>query len=76
MKTKKRRFFNSRQKTTLFLASQGVCQKCGKQLQAGWHGDHIEAFSQGGKTEIQNGQALCPLCNLRKSNKSETAENK
>ncbi len=76
MKSKKKRFFNSRQKTTLFLASQGVCQNCGEELKEGWHSDHIQAFSRGGETEIENGQSLCPICNLRKSNKSDTLVNK
>jgi 5-methylcytosine-specific restriction endonuclease McrA len=76
MKSKIKRFFNSKQRTTLFLAAQGVCQICGEELIAGWHGDHIKAFSKDGETEVQNGQALCPKCNLRKGNKSDDFGNK
>lgn len=51
------------------MASQGVCQNCGVELKTGWHGDHIKAHSRGGETELHNGQALCPKCNLKKGNK-------
>lgn len=42
---------------------------CGKPLPKVWHSDHIIPFSKSGKTHISNGQALCPMCNLLKSNK-------
>jgi len=54
---------------------QGVlCVRCNtyfrgkdlKKLQA----DHIKAWSSGGKTEWENMQLLCSLCNLRKLNAS------
>lgn len=42
---------------------------CNEPLEDGWHGDHVRAFSQGGATELSNGQALCPTCNLKKGDK-------
>lgn len=53
----------------MFLYAGGVCNICNKSLEDGWHGDHVQAFSRGGKTELKNGQALCPNCNLKKSDK-------
>ena len=34
-----------------------------------WHADHIVPHSRGGRTTVENGQLLCPSCNLKKSNK-------
>ena len=45
------------------------CESCGKSLSISYHGDHIKAYSKGGKTTLDNGQALCSECNLRKGNK-------
>jgi superfamily II DNA or RNA helicase len=61
-----RRRFNAAERVTLYLAADGNCQRCGTPLQAGWHGDHIEPYSLGGPTDVINGQALCPTCNLKK----------
>jgi superfamily II DNA or RNA helicase len=44
----------------------GRCQVCGKQLEPGFHADHVVSFAHGGATVTANGQALCPSCNLRK----------
>lgn len=60
------RRFNQSQKVALFLAADGHCSKCGVGLQPGWHGDHVTPFSKGGQTDVINGEALCPGCNLRK----------
>lgn len=70
----KRRFFNSRQRVALFLHAAGRCRACGSELQKGWHGDHVTAFSRGGNTELINGQALCAACNLRKSDGETNSE--
>lgn len=68
-KNSMRRFFNDKEKKIIFLLSDGVCAICKSPLQKKWHADHIIPFSKGGKTEISNGQALCPICNIQKSNK-------
>jgi hypothetical protein len=31
-----------------------------------WHCDHRVAWSKGGLTTVENGQAACPPCNLMK----------
>lgn len=53
----------------MFLSAGGDCALCGALLQPGWHGDHIYPYSRGGNTDVLNGQALCPKCNLRKGDK-------
>jgi superfamily II DNA or RNA helicase len=63
------RTFNKRQKQFLFALHDGKCAMCGDALKKGWHADHIIPFSKGGETILSNGQALCPECNLSKSNK-------
>lgn len=63
------RRFNKQQRTNLYLASGGVCENCGAELGPGWHADHVEAWSRGGATDVVNGQALCPTCNLKKGSK-------
>jgi DNA-binding XRE family transcriptional regulator len=50
----------------LFHAADGKCQGCGEELRPDWHADHKVPYSQGGRTEVSNGQALCPGCNLSK----------
>ena len=56
-----------RQKRALYLAASGQCEGCGTHLQGSWHADHVIPYSMGGSTSISNGQALCPRCNLQKS---------
>lgn len=65
-----RRLFNRRERTALYLASDGRCQGCGIELTDGWHADHIIPFSRNGDTDIANAQALCPRCNLQKGSKT------
>lgn len=61
-----RRFFSSREHVALFLAADGRCAECGIELEPGWHADHVDPHSRGGATDVVNGQALCPRCNLKK----------
>lgn len=61
-----RRQFNSGERAAMFLAAEGRCADCGTVLEPGWHADHIHPHSRDGKTEVTNGQALCPTCNLKK----------
>lgn len=64
------RGFNSGQRVALYLKANGCCQICGCVLNpVDWHADHITPFALGGPTEMWNGQALCPSCNLSKSMK-------
>lgn len=55
----------------LYWLAQGKCQNCGKPLPENWHGDHIKPWSEGGSTDVANGQALCPECNLIKGSKQQ-----
>lgn len=64
------RVFTDSQKRTLYERQKGICPACSerfelKQMEA----DHITPWSQGGKTDLKNGQMLCRDCNRRKSNK-------
>jgi superfamily II DNA or RNA helicase len=61
-----RRRFNDRERAALYLAADGRCSECGAELVPGWHADHVEPWSRGGPTDVVNGQALCPPCNLAK----------
>jgi len=61
-----RRRFNTTEKAALYLAADGRCTGCGNPLPDGWHADHTTAHSLGGPTDLTNGQALCPGCNLTK----------
>ena len=60
----------SSQRNEIFLNSGGKCQSCGAEISLeNFHADHIIPFSEGGITEIKNGQALCQKCNLAKGAK-------
>lgn len=61
-----RRRFNSSERVALYLAANGRCSECGRELKPGWHGDHVKPYAAGGLTDVINGQALCPDCNLKK----------
>jgi superfamily II DNA or RNA helicase len=60
------RFFSDSQRAALYVAAEGHCTLCGVELQPGWHADHVYPHSAGGDTDVINGQALCPSCNLKK----------
>lgn len=66
------RRFTSRQRATLYLAADGHCTNCGIELEPGWHADHENPHSLGGPTDVINGQAFCPACNLSKGDRVET----
>ena len=65
------RRFNKKQRDALERAAGGLCSQCGIRLPSGWHADHVIPFSKSGNTDVLNGQALCPNCNLRKGNKMQ-----
>jgi superfamily II DNA or RNA helicase len=61
------RFFSSRQRAMLFASTNGFCAQCGEQLDAArFHADHVKPWSEGGLTDLSNGQPLCPKCSLDK----------
>ena len=60
------RFFRRSERAVLYIAAGGKCSQCREPLTDGWHADHIRPFSKGGMTDLSNGQALCPPCNLSK----------
>lgn len=61
-----RRMFTTFQRTQIFLAANGACQGCGEGLGPGWEADHVISWAEGGPTEVENGQALCPRCHRSK----------
>lgn len=63
-----RRRFNARERVALWLAADGRCESCGIELDPGWHADHVHPYSENGPTDVINGAALCPPCNLKKGN--------
>lgn len=63
------RIFNGTQKQAAYLVARGKCENCGKPLEPNWHADHIQPYSKGGTTTLDNLQALCPECNWKKGAK-------
>lgn len=63
------RLFSKRQKALLFILAEGKCSICKTKLKNCFHADHIIPFSKKGRTILENGQALCPNCNILKSDK-------
>jgi len=67
-----KRFFTADQRKQIYEKSGGKCQKCGTDLSpTNFHADHITPFTQAGKTETGNGQALCSKCNWEKGGTPE-----
>lgn len=63
----KKRSFNTSQRIAIFLVADGKCQICKCSLDNTlWHTDHIKPWHLGGPTQVENGQALCASCNLKK----------
>ncbi len=60
------RHFSPSERAALYLAADGHCARCGAELKSGWHADHVAPYARGGATDVINGQALCPTCNLTK----------
>jgi len=61
-----RRRFNRSERVALYLAADGRCSECGTELEAAWHADHVTPFARSRRTDVADGQALCPPCNLAK----------
>lgn len=51
------------------LLRDGQCRHCGCRDPAELQYDHIEPWSQGGPSTLENCQVLCRRCNAAKSNK-------
>ena len=64
------RAFSDDIKEEVYAKQEGICPKCGKHFDYNeMEGDHIEPWSKGGKTVIENCQMLCRACNRTKSSK-------
>lgn len=66
------RRFSPQERVALYLAADGHCAGCGCVLEPGWHADHMNPYVAGGPTDVTNGQALCPTCNIKKGDKIVT----
>ena len=65
-----RRRFNANERSALYHAAGGRCEECDVALKPGWHADHVHPWTHGGVTDVLNGAALCPQCNLKKGTKT------
>lgn len=64
------RKFSKKLKRAAYERQGGICAKCGGHFEfEQMEGDHVTAWSKGGKTELANCQMLCKMCNRRKSDK-------
>ena len=63
-----RRFFNKRMRRILLILAGNKCQTCKKKLDKSFHADHVVPYSKNGSTNLNNAQALCAQCNLKKGN--------
>jgi 5-methylcytosine-specific restriction endonuclease McrA len=63
-----RRIYTSEEKKYLYEKADGICQICKNKISflEDAHVDHIERYSEGGKTIIKNGQITHRYCNLHK----------
>lgn len=64
------RAFTFNQKRLTYERQDGICPICGNHFEiSDMEADHVVAWSNGGRTDIDNCQMLCKVCNRRKSNK-------
>lgn len=49
----------------LYERADGLCQKCGAQLDSRWHAAHLVSYTHGGATSVEQMEAWCWPCNLR-----------
>lgn len=63
-----KRLFNDDERHVLWINAGKKCQNCGVDLPelALMHADHIVPHSEGGVTQLSNGQCLCADCNQAK----------
>jgi len=72
------RSFTPQQRMAIFRRDGGVCRvalKCEgvKVRWDDWHCDHRIAWTEGGKTTVENGQVACAACNLAKGKREHVA---
>lgn len=60
----RRRRLSLEERVELYRRAGGICQRCGTELGANWHGAHLVAYANGGATSLANEEAWCPPCNL------------
>ena len=61
------RSFDGKQRRTMFENQNGKCAKCGEECELDeMEADHVTPWSEGGRTDVENGQMLCKGCNRRK----------
>lgn len=61
------RDFTEVERIAIYRKNNGVCQDCKEKVEYNdFHADHINPYTKGGKTTIENGQVLCSECNLSK----------
>ena len=63
-----RRYFSKRMRKILLIISGNKCEICNKKLNKSFHADHVIPYSKNGSTNLNNAQALCAECNLKKGN--------
>jgi len=64
------RTFTDGEKRTVYEVQGGICARCGDGFALGeMEADHINPWSKGGKTTLENCQMLCLPCNRTKSSK-------
>lgn len=65
------RKINWRLRATVLIRNNCICQMCGaspaKDASVSLHIDHINPWSKGGETVLENLQTLCSICNIGKS---------
>ena len=67
------RAFSDGMKRKMYEKQNGICPHCKEKFEINqMEGDHIVPWSEGGKTNEDNGQMLCKHCNRNKSNNSLT----
>lgn len=59
-----RRFFTAAQRDLIASRQRQGCHQCGEALQPGFHVHHVIPWALGGRTEEDNGIAVCPDCHL------------
>lgn len=68
-----KRQISDEEKIAAFAKAGGVCENCGKKLkdykEAEYH--HIELYSEGGETKIDNIMVLCPECHKENTGKTK-----